>query len=498
VDSTRSSGAFLYTLCIGLAAGVLCGLALPIGSAFVAACLSFAALFLLCGFFIRHKIVLLGALMCAALVLGALRADLFLYKEAVDTITAYAGKAEIAGTIANDPEVSGYYLEAAITVNKVNGVPAQGTALAFLPQYVKAYYGEKITATGKLEAPAAFMGDNGNTFDYPNYLRAEGVSMLFRDAKPESIRPADFSISAALFYAKHAFDASLERIFPQPDVSLLEGILLGQRRGLASDITAAFVAAGLIHIVILSGYSMSVVSEGIIRAFGFLPRRAQIIFTAACMILFVLMTGAAATTVRACAMAIVALVARYFKRTSLAMRSLAAVAAGMVLYNPPLILGDASFFASVLATFGLIAFSPSIEKMLHWLPERFDIRSIITSTIAVQIFALPALLYFTGTVSFLSVPANLLVLPLLPVVMLGGLLSGLLGFAGRAVAIAPAIVTDFVLKWILLVARVTEALPFASKTVTAFPLWLTVVVYIPLTMLALWSYRRNASRQRPS
>jgi len=157
----------------------------------------------------------------------------------------------------------------------------------------------------------------------------------------------------------------------------------------------------------------------------------------------------------------------------------------MVLWNPPLILGDASFFTSVLATFGLIVFAPSIEKMLRWIPERFEMRAIITSTIAVQIFALPALLYFTGNLSLLSVPANLLVLPLLPLVMIAGLLTGVLSFINTALAFVPALLVTLLLQWVTLVAHTVQALPFGFATFAAFPLWLALLMYVPLTALAI-------------
>ncbi len=488
MDFVRSSGAFLYTLAIGLVAGIALGLMFSVGVAFLVLGVAGALVLVAFGALLHNKKIFLVAIALLSLVLGLVRADLFLLKESQETVSTFAGTATIAGSISNDPEVSGAHLQANVSVASINGKPAKGTVLAFLPPHTSVAYGQTVILRGTLGAPASFVGDNGNIFDYPTYLRVQGVSMLLTEATLESAKPAGLSIFGTLFFIKHAFDASLERLLPEPDASLLEGILLGQRHGLPKDLTEAFVVAGLIHIVILSGYSMSVVSEGILRSLGFLPKRMQMLFAALCMILFVLMTGAAATTVRACAMAVVALVARYFRRTALALRSLAAVAACMVLWNPPLILGDASFIVSVLATFGLIVFAPAIEKMLHRVPERFEMRAIITSTIAVQIFALPALLYFTGNLSFLSVPANLLVLPLLPLVMLGGFASGLLGFVSTALAFIPAACTDLLLQWILLVAHTTEALPFASATLVAFPLWLAVAIYIPLTILAITTY----------
>ena len=340
------------------------------------------------------------------------------------------------------------------------------------------------------------MGDNGNIFDYPGYLRVQGVSMMLMPATLTSAQPAGWSVQGELFYLKHLFDASIEKLLPQPEASLLEGILLGERRGLPAALTEAFVIAGLIHIVILSGYSMSVVSEGVLRGLSFLPRRLQYFFGAALMILFVMMTGAAATTVRACAMAVVALVARYFHRSAVALRSLEVVAAAMVLWNPPIIVSDASFIVSVLATFGLIMFSPSIEKLLRHIPERFGARSILTSTIAVQIFALPALLYFTGNISFLSLPANVLVLPLLPLVMLAGILAGLLQFVSGVLAFVPALVADLLLRWILLVVGVVQAIPFSATTVYAFPSWAVFAIYVLLTPLAIFVYLKTAPRAR--
>jgi competence protein ComEC len=301
---------------------------------------------------------------------------------------------------------------------------------------------------------------------------------------------ASFSLLSVLYSFKHHFDISIERLLPQPDASMLEGILLGERRGLPAAVTQALVIAGLIHIVILSGYSMSVVSEGVVRSLRFLPRRAQMLLAALLVILFVLMTGAAATTVRACTMALVALAARYFHRQALALRSLVLVACAMVIWKPPMLLEDASFIVSVLATFGLIVFAPSIERRLKFIKNP-EARSILTSTFAVQIFALPILIYYTGNISFLSLPANILVLPLLPLIMISGLLAGLFGFLSPLLALIPAFIVDLLLRWILLVVAVVQVIPFSSTTIVAFPLWAALACYVPLTWIAVWLVRRQ-------
>ncbi len=166
----------------------------------------------------------------------------------------------------------------------------------------------------------------------------------------------------------------------------------------------------------------------------------------------------------------------------------------MVLFNPLILLYDVSFIISALATFGLITLSPAIGRMLRFLPERFELHAVATSTLCVQLFSLPALLYFTGNLSFLSVPANMLALPVLPWVMLGGFVAGALGLVSPALAIAPALIADTLLHWILLIIGIVQDIPYSSTTVIAFPLWAALACYVPLAGFAIYSYRKNASQ----
>ena len=59
---------------------------------------------------------------------------------------------------------------------------------------------------------------------------------------------------------------------PEPEVSLLEGMLLGERGGLSKELLQMFIIVGLIHIVVLSGSNIAIVAEGIFRLLGAVPR----------------------------------------------------------------------------------------------------------------------------------------------------------------------------------------------------------------------------------
>jgi hypothetical protein len=109
---------------------------------------------------------------------------------------------------------------------------------------------------------------------------------------------------------------------------------------------------------------------------------------------------------------------------------------------------------------------------------------------------LPALLYTSGVLSFVSLPANALVLPLLPLVMLGGFVAGVLGLLHPWLAFVPALLTQFALTLIVALVEAASALPFAATIVAPFPWWVAVVVYVPLTWLALKAYTKSSLASR--
>lgn len=211
------------------------------------------------------------------------------------------------------------------------------------------------------------------------------------------------------------------------------------------------------------------------------------------------MAGSGAATVRALLMALITLLARYYNRSALALRALAVAVVAMVLWNPYALLHDPSFILSVLATFGLITLSPWVEQWLpKFLPQFPSVRSIAASTIAVQLFLLPALLYFSGVLSFFALPANVLVLPLVPATMLLGFVAGLLGLVTPLLGFMPAILAEGLLGWVLWVAATTAHLPFSIAIVPEFSGWILCGVYVPLTWFAIKRYQQSASPAQTS
>lgn len=443
-----------------------------------------------------YKLLALGALVLAIVALYLVRLHTVVVAEDAQQLQRFVGETtEVIGRVVNDPERRETSLHLYLEVEEVSGEKVEGKFLAVVPRDANIFYGDKVVVRGKISLPESFETNTGREFDYKNYLRVRGVEVLMRYASVEEIIPGGMSLRKTLYGTKHMFESSLEKVLPEPNVSLMEGILLGARRSIPEDLTNAFVISGLIHIVVLSGYNISIVAEAMLRALIFLPRTASFITGGVMMVLFVLMTGAGATAVRACIMGLIAIVARYMNRPTVALRALGVAGVAMVVWNPLSLLYDPSFILSMLATFGLITLSPWVEKFL---PKFFDrtpnIKSIAASTVAVQMYILPALLYFTGVLSFVSFPANILALPVVPLVMLLGFISGLLGLVHPLLALPTAFLANILLGWVSGVATLSATLPFSATVVAAFPAWVAVAAYIPLTWFALRCHKRTAKQ----
>ncbi len=496
------SGAFLYVavgaFCGGAAAGLLTGVHYAIG----ATLLLFGVLVTGVAALNKKTLIVLLAIVAVSFSLGLLRAQTELRREEAETLPSHIGQsAVVTGRVIEDPDRREKSLHITIEVEKVGEESATGKILAFVPRDEKISYGDTVTVRGEVAEPQPFATDTGHTFDYPGYLRAHGVSAILNLPTVAVVTSGGSTFLGTLYSIKHTFENSLERQYPEPDVALLEGILLGEKHGVPKDLTNDFIQSGLIHVVVLSGYNISIVSVGVFRVVSFLPKTFSYSFGAILMVLFSLMAGAGAATVRALVMGLIALLARYMQRPTLALRALAVAAWAMVVWSPFALLYDSGFILSVLATFGLVTLSPWLEtKYSSWrilTHKRLSVlREYAVSTTAVQIYLLPALLYFSGVLSLLSVPANVLALPVIPVVMLMGFLAGILGFFSPLVGLVPAVFSDLLLKWVLLVATTTAKLPVSGLTIGEFPPLILVAVYIPLTLFAARKYITTHQKPR--
>lgn len=346
--------------------------------------------------------------------------------------------------------------------------------------YPRFAYGDTVSFSGKISTPFNFKSDTGRAFDYIGYLAKDDIFYEIKSAQVESVAnhsSKPFSISGTLFYLKRRFVAHLEEVLGEPHAALAAGLVVGEKSALGKDLLNDFRIVGLIHIVVLSGFNITVVGDAMRRILSFLPRVWGITVGGIGIGLFGVMVGGGATVVRSCFMAGVALSADLIRRDYNVTRALIFAALVMLIQNPMILLHNPSFQLSFLATLGLILLASPIEKKLTKIPEAFGVRGIVASTIATQIFVSPYILYMMGSISIIGIIVNILVLPIIPITMLAVFLTGAGGFISTDFAHVFGWVANILLTYELHMVEWFARVPFASVTLPMFSGWWVVTFY---------------------
>lgn len=222
----------------------------------------------------------------------------------------------------------------------------------------------------------------------------------------------------------------LEKLLPEPMSSLAAGILLGVKGQMPTDFYTALVGTGTMHIVAASGYNVTIVGNAVIQVFSrILPKSIAIVLAITAILIYVLLSGAGASIVRAAIMGSLGLMAFYFGRPTQARRLLYIAAMTMLLIDPSMIF-DVSFQLSFMATFGLLFMEPMVKK----LPQISFLKEYLYPTLSATIFTLPVIWWHFGRVSYISPIVNMMVLPVVPLIMLETLVVLVVGIVSPGVA----------------------------------------------------------------
>jgi competence protein ComEC len=383
--------------------------------------------------------------------------------------------------------------------------------------YSHVEYGDTVSVKGKLERPGVIVENDGRSFDYAAYLSKDDIyyTMSFAkvsqfDEKASSAlgqasgksRPILFRLTGILIQIKNSLVSKMKQILPEPESSLLAGLIVSGKQALPSAVLDEFKRAGVVHIVVLSGYNITIVAEFFLALLGFLSLRRRAVVSSIAIILFVLMTGATATVVRAGIMALIVLLGKVIHRQHSVSRTLLLAGALMLLENPKLLVFDPSFELTFLAMLALVYVEPVVSSKLSFITEKYGLKTLLATTIATQATVLPFLLYSVGNVSIVSLLSNVLILVFVPFTMLIGFIAVLIAFVSSSLALPLTFITHLLLAWILGVASVLGNLSFASIKISHFPMWLTLMLYAGLGFI-LWRLRqpvqeRNSPHKLPS
>ena len=409
---------------------------------------------------------------------------LFFIPKTPDFDYLVGGKISVTGQIVENPDerLNSQQLKVKINNQKIYLLVSTNKSTEYK-------YGDNLYIEGDLSKPENFITTQGKEFNYVKYLANQDIYFLLKypEIKIISRNNGNFLYSF-LYKIKNSFIKSINKVIDLPESSLAGGLVLGLRGGFDEDMRNNLIETGTIHIVALSGYNVSIVAESVMKTFKqIFSQNVSVVLGIITILLFVILTGAEATAVRAGIMATIMLIGRMTGRKYLAGRALIIAALLMITYDPRIVT-DMSFQLSFIATAGVLFLPPKILRYFSFLPARFGIREMIVSTVSATISVLPLILYSTGVLSVVSLLVNSLILLFIPYAMLFVFIAGALGLISKTIALPFGFIAYLILHYVLSTISIFGSFKFSSFTIQSFPLVVTIVLYL---ILIWWIFVRK-------
>ena len=159
----------------------------------------------------------------------------------------------VEGIAVGEPDVRDAYTNLRVEADRliITDQPTRtvkGLVLVQAPPFTVFRYGDRVRAEGRLQTPT-----NTGDLDYREYLARQDVySLMSRPHVSVLARDKDFAPLAWLYAFKARTKNVIAQILPEPQASLLTGILLGDDSGIPKSVQDAFRAMGTSHIIAFS------------------------------------------------------------------------------------------------------------------------------------------------------------------------------------------------------------------------------------------------------
>ena len=427
------------------------------------------------GWAFRRSRRLMLLIAVAALCAGAWRTALI---PPSSEIAAYNGSAgTITGIVAAEPEVRGDRILLRVDAENIfvqnHSQTTSGFALVEAERSARIAFGDRIRATGRLEMPPSW-----DTFSYAEYLKRQGIFSRMPNAAVEVISAGHGNpIQSLLIELKQSVKRNIGDVLPDPQASLLTGILTGDESGISAELAEEFSRVGASHVIAISGFNMVIVSAIVFRMILALSGGDKPFagFCAVAIIfVYAIFVGGSPGVMRAALMSSLVIAGDLLGRRTYKPASLAFAA--LILLSDPAVLHDLGFQLSFCAVLGLVLFADPISLGLkrllqRILPRRFALplhgllAEPLVATLAAQITTLPLTILYFGKLSLVALPVNLLIVPAQAALLVLGLAAVVVYVFAPALGTLLLWADMLFLSWTIGVVRAFAQLEFAELVV---------------------------------
>ncbi len=444
------------------------------------------------------------ALALPAIFLAALlRFEMHDAAPAANDVAHYANGPEIRmrAILRDDPDIGDTSQRFAVSARELQlagtWVPASGgvqVRTGLLPRYQS---GDIIEVEGQLQLPPSEAG-----FDYADYLAQRDIRSTLSFGRIRVVgHDNDSVLRSGLLQVRRRLAHSLAVALPEPQASLAQGVLLGERSSLPPDLNDDLNATNTSHLVVVSGANVVLVSAFAASALTWVfGRRRALLLSIVAILGYMLLVGMSPPVVRGTIMGILLVISQVTGRRTNGLVSILIAAAVMIGVSPYAV-HDVSFQLSFAATAGLVFLSgPIHDWMIAGLTRicRRDtmpsfVRSLFVAPVSMTIAAIvatePLIALNFERISLVAVPANLLIVPVFGLILLSSTVAAIGGLIPHAHLLLAAPAYYSLTYWIV-VAHWLASLPAALLTFTGYTSLWAVTSYAAITALAFVLLRR--------
>lgn len=273
---------------------------------------------------------------------------------------------------------------------------------------------DRVWIRGIIKQPENFSG-----FNYIAYLQKNNVYAELDKAKVIVIGSGQNNSTAILGEVREWVILKAEQRLSKTSSGLVLGMLIGYGDSLPKTLAEAFKKTGLTHILVASGFNLTIIASSIGFFAWIIGRRWSDVLSISILWMFVILTGSSGSVVRAGIMTSLILLARNIGRMPTSYFTLLLAVVVMVIINPLQLFYDIGFQLSVGATLGVL----EANRLRVHLQKEGWLIELLWPTMGAIIFTAPIISLYFGTFSIIAPLANLAVLPAVPIVMLLGALS---------------------------------------------------------------------------
>ena len=393
---------------------------------------------------------------------------------------------EMDATIISEKQESKYYYS--YIIKGKNNIFKNKKFILYTSKTNNLEYGDKISIKGTFYMPSGVRNYKG--FNYKQYLKSNKIYGSIKSSNVKIICKDNINFLLKMNNkARNKIITQTEKILLDKTKGILIALLLGNKTYIEEEIIGNFQKSSLAHILAISGTHLSYIILGInyIIHASKTPKKAGYFLTIFILIIFIFITNFSISVIRAVIMAIILIISKIAYR-KIDIKNAVAISGLTLLTINPYCITNLSFELSYLGTIGVIFITPAICKwicQINRIKGKEKIVKILSVPISAQIAILPIAIINFNTISVTFLISNIIAIPLLGIIIVGGYIVILISFLFFKLAINMGKILNISINLLILISKIFSKSQLYIKT----PNLITVIVYYFLIIGSLYLFR---------